>query len=100
MQVEYKTFEEFAKQLYSRLGGIEDCLVDLAMGKTPIRKILRSPDAEEYLTVGEAATELKVSRPTIYKWMRAGQLKYYRIGSRIRFRRSEIFGFKPAKVSR
>lgn len=95
MQVEQKSIEE----IFNRLGGIEDCLLDLAMGKNQVRKLVRSTEDEEYLTVEEASAELKISKPSLYKWMHAGKIPYYRIGSRVRFKRSEIFGFQKAKIS-
>ena len=44
----------------------------------------------EWLTVPEAAKYLKVSRPTIFRWMRTGQLSFYKFGRATRFRRDEL----------
>jgi excisionase family DNA binding protein len=45
----------------------------------------------EYYTVREAANALRVSVPTVWRWVRSGRLKAYRIGERvIRVRRSDL----------
>ncbi|MBM4049733.1 MAG: helix-turn-helix domain-containing protein [Planctomycetes bacterium] len=44
----------------------------------------------EWLTIQEAAAHLKVSKPTIYRWMRSGALTFYKMGSSTRFRRDQM----------
>ena len=44
----------------------------------------------DWLTIQEAADHLKVSKPTIYRWMRAGRLTFYKMGKSTRFRRDQI----------
>ncbi len=44
----------------------------------------------EWLTVAEAAKHLKVSRPTIFRWMRSGRLSFYKFGNATRFKREDI----------
>ena len=46
--------------------------------------------AENYITVKQAAKLLSVSTTTIHVWKREGKLKFYRFGTRIRFKQSEI----------
>lgn len=48
----------------------------------------------EWFTVGEAAEYLRVSKRTIYRWLREGQLVGYRAGLRgpWRFRRRDLDG--------
>jgi excisionase family DNA binding protein len=36
----------------------------------------------EYCTVREAAEKLRISTPTVRRWIRSGRLKAYRIGDR------------------
>ena len=36
----------------------------------------------KYYTVREAADALRVSVPTVWRWLRSGRLKAYRVGSR------------------
>jgi excisionase family DNA binding protein len=45
----------------------------------------------EWMTAGEAAAYLKVSRPTIYRWASAGLLPHYQVGqSDWRFRPEDL----------
>ena len=45
----------------------------------------------EYYTVREAAEALRVSVPTVWRWVRQGRLNAHRIGSRsIRIRRTDL----------
>lgn len=45
---------------------------------------------EKLLTVRECAELLQVHRITVYRWVECGQLPCIRLGSRIRFRYSEL----------
>ena len=45
---------------------------------------------EKMLTRKELANFLHVSLPTLHKYQKEGRLKYYRIGSRVLFKKSEI----------
>jgi len=44
----------------------------------------------EWLTIDEVAQHLKVSKPTIYRWMRAGKLSFYKVGNSTRFKHEQI----------
>jgi excisionase family DNA binding protein len=45
----------------------------------------------EYLTLKEAAAELRVSVPTVWRWVKSGKLAAYRVGGRaIRLRRGDV----------
>ncbi len=46
---------------------------------------------EEFYTVSEAATILRVSRKTVYDWMKAGRLPYVQAGLRKRLIPKEAF---------
>ena len=47
----------------------------------------------EYYTVREAADLLRVSVPTVWRWVRSGQLAAYRVGKRsIRIRKGDLGG--------
>ena len=46
--------------------------------------------SSDWLTIQEAADYLKVSKPTIYRWMRAGRLTFYKMGNSTRFKRDHI----------
>jgi excisionase family DNA binding protein len=47
-------------------------------------------DQDELLTTAEAIKLLRVSKVTLSKWRTEGRIKFYRIASRIRFRKSEL----------
>ena len=49
-----------------------------------------SPLDDELLTVKEVAKLLGVSLVTIHAWKKDNKLKYYRYGSRIRFKKGEV----------
>lgn len=60
---------------------------------TPI--INRAPQAqprEELMTRKEAAKLLGITLPTLFKWTQSGKIIGYRIGSRVRYKRSELNG--------
>ena len=48
-----------------------------------------TPDCD-YLTRKETAQILRVTLPTLYDWTKRGYLQSYRMGSRIRYKRSEV----------
>lgn len=51
----------------------------------------KAPQTDEYLTVAEAATLLKVSKSTVWRWIEKGMLPAYRVGSRgVRLKRAEL----------
>lgn len=44
----------------------------------------------DFLTRNETAQLLRVTLPTLYDWTKRGYLQSYRMGSRIRYKRSEV----------
>jgi excisionase family DNA binding protein len=56
---------------------------------------------EEYLTVAEAATLLRVAPSTVRRWIRAGDVRAYRLGQRrIGLRRVDLDGLvRPVQPS-
>ena len=55
---------------------------------------------DELLTVEEAAAFLKITKVSLHKWKKCGKVKYHRIGSRIRFKKSELLSSGAIKKSR
>ena len=53
------------------------------------KKLVRE-EPEEYLTREEASKILKVSLPTLWHWNNKGILKPYRLGNKIRYKKSEL----------
>ncbi len=48
---------------------------------------------DEFFTVDEVAELFKVTRTTVYEWMRSGELAYVQVGSRRRVTRWAIDAF-------
>ena len=57
---------------------------------------------DEYYTVDEVATLLKVTRATVYNWMRDGRLGYVVVGDHRRIPRAALEAFikQPEPVDR
>jgi excisionase family DNA binding protein len=49
-----------------------------------------NPQAKRWLTVPEAADYLGVSEPTVFRWMKQGQLSFYKIGGATRFTQDSL----------
>jgi excisionase family DNA binding protein len=51
-------------------------------------------DSDEWLTKRQAAAYLKVSVPTLDRWMRIGRVRFYKVGegrlARVQFRQSDL----------
>src|SRR5690349_5660242 len=52
------------------------------------------------LTIREAADYLGVSQPTIFRWMRAGLLSFYKVGGSTRFSKEGLDAVVEKKVGR
>lgn len=65
---------------------IGDC-VRMAMPPNPVPPISHE---EDFITESQAQRLLLVSKVTLKKWRDEKRIKYYRIGSRIRYKRSEL----------
>lgn len=50
-------------------------------------------DKEEFYTAKELATKLRVNIMTIYRYIKAGRLKAYKIGKDFRIERDEFNAF-------
>ena len=50
----------------------------------------KKPQDDKMLTRRELADLLHVSLPTIQKYQNEGRIKYYRIGSRVLYKKSEV----------
>ena len=55
-------------------------------GKTQVEE--KGP--EDLLTIQEASDYLKVSQPTLFRWMKQGWLSFYKIGGATRFTREGL----------
>lgn len=79
--------------LDNRLSNIESLLLDIKH-KAPTPSAPN--DAEEYLTREETAKLLKCSLPTLWEWTRKDLLQSYRIGNKVRYKRSEVMSSPKA----
>ncbi len=68
----------------ARLANIEALLLNLKPQSTA------STMPSDFITRHEACEILGVTLPTILVWTKSGKIEGYRIGTRIRYRRSEI----------
>jgi excisionase family DNA binding protein len=55
---------------------------------------------ERYLTLPEVAERLKVSRRTIYRWIKSGDLNAYQFGREYRITESALKDFLEAHLFR
>lgn len=53
----------------------------------------------EELTSTAAADMLGVSRPTLMKWVRAGELKSFKVGSHTRFQRDDVLELRAERAA-
>ena len=51
---------------------------------------------ERYLTLPEVAEQLKVSRRTVYRWVKAGDLSAFKFASEYRITESDLKAFLEA----
>ncbi len=52
---------------------------------------------ERYLTLPEVAEQLKVSRRTVYRWIKAGELGAYKFANEYRITESDLKDFLEAR---
>jgi excisionase family DNA binding protein len=85
--VEGITLEDF----FTRL----EALIDQKLEE----RFAREKEAEvRYLTAKEVCALLQISTPTLYAWTKQGLIPSYRIGSRVRYKSTEIdHGLKERK---
>ncbi len=55
-------------------------------------------DGDELLTVSEVATRLRVSNMTVYRLIKAGELRAIRVGKNYRVRRSHLEAYLRAQT--
>lgn len=55
-----------------------------------IKNDLKSNSVDEYLTREEVCTILKITKTTLWRWMKEKRIPYYGISNRIYFIRKEI----------
>ncbi|MEA1848994.1 helix-turn-helix domain-containing protein [Chryseobacterium sp. MHB01] len=58
--------------------------------KQQLKNEFQPKEPEEYLTVKEVCSLLKVTTPTVSRWRKENKIPSYGIGDRVYFKRSEI----------
>jgi len=58
----------------------------------------RSPDITRLLTVAEVASVMRVSRMTVYRLIRRGQLKAIRVGRNYRVREDDLNSYLESQA--
>lgn len=61
---------------------------------------LQVKQQEQYLTFSETCEAFDCSSVTLHKWKREGKIKFYRMGGKIYFKRSEVYGLQAAKIAK
>lgn len=61
-------------------------MTDFLISEKPLEKIKSKP----FLTISETALYLGVSRPTVYSYLRNGELKAKRLGCKFKISRGKI----------
>jgi excisionase family DNA binding protein len=74
------------EKIMAKLSEIEQQLANIQQASKSVEK----PSHEEYLTRAEAAACLKITTPTLLQRTLSGEIKMYRSGRRVLFKRSEI----------
>ena len=49
-----------------------------------------NPQHSGLFTIKQAQERMQITRPTIYKWLKEGRLKAYRIGGRVFLKEAEV----------
>ena len=75
-----------AEQLFQRL----DQLESLIQNRQPQQLVEQVEPREQYLTREQVAEILQVSRQTLSIWNKKGVLKSYRIGTRVRYKLTDV----------
>jgi excisionase family DNA binding protein len=78
---------------------IDDFIADVAnevVKRIELHGKVESPKnhTEEFLTIQQVSKLLDVSLVTLHKWKKQGKIKFYRFGTRIRFKKSDILNCK------
>ena len=79
---------------------VDDLIARLKVELTPTAPAPSKDISEDFITVKEVSKLLGVSEVTIHKWKSDKKLKFYRFGSRIRFKKSEVIGIEKDKPSK
>lgn len=70
---------------------LNDLTERLKQALPPVQATQPTPDNQnDLITRKETATLLGITLPTLHKWSKSGKLKAYQIGTRVRYKKSEV----------
>ncbi len=69
---------------------ILETLTEFTQASLEKKSVKNNPDEEKYLTRNEVASFLQISLPTLHEYAKKEIIPSYRIGSKIRFKASEV----------
>lgn len=72
-----------AEQLFNRLDELENSIHQLSLQPTP-------KEEPQYLTRAQVAAKLQVTNQTLISWHKKGVLKGSRVGTRVRYLKSDV----------
>ena len=72
------------------LGDISDFIKECIKEELRLLQVQQKAKDDQLITTEEAAKILGVSKVTLHNWKLKGKIKYYRIGTRIRFKRQDL----------
>lgn len=92
--MEKQYFVLYSMPIDELIATIRECI------KSDLLKHMPAPtDKEELITSKDAIKILGITLPTLYSWRKAGKVKFYRIGSHIRYKEKEVMEvLKAGKV--
>ena len=73
--------------IYNKVNKIDDLSEN---PKTEEKQLFKILESENWLTAKEAASYLKLSKSEIYNMCSSGEIRYYKLGRRSRFRREDL----------
>lgn len=89
--LDYKTEDTWQKRLFDKLISVEDKLDRLlVLQDQSVDTTVRPPLKPEYLDIIDVSKILKVEQKTIYNWVWAGKIPYFKANGRLLFLREEI----------
>ena len=89
--LDHQPEETWQKRLFDKLKNVEDKLDRLlVLREQEIDTTIRPPLKPEYLDIIDVSRILKVEQKTIYNWVWAGKIPFFKANGRLLFLREEI----------
>ena len=90
------------KHICFEVQSTEELLIQIdELLKKYFASIKKSLEEDTLMTRQQVADYFSVSLPTLHSWMRMNILPYYRIGSKVKFKKKEVLAaLRPSRGSR